>query len=128
MLLRTEHLDNGLVVEFFDRSNRYFGDYHRICVEVRCRVSITEDFFAEAADPAGELESARALLGNAATFSRVLEKMGVAGAEVEAARQGLIENFIRGTLSYMGGSDFPRRFVVAEVENRRRGRRPQWPR
>lgn len=128
MLIHTEYLDNGLIVEFFDRSNRYFGDYHRVCIEVRCRVPLAGEYFAGAADPALELKSAVALLGHEVVFSRLLEKMGVSGAEVEAARQGLIDHFIRGPLSYMGGSGFPRRFVAAELENRRLGRRPQWPR
>lgn len=128
MLIRTENLRNGLVIEFFDRSNRYFGDYHRVCVEVRCRIPLPIDLFAETAAPEAELQAAKTLLGNEVVFSRVLEKMGVAGAEVEAVRQSLINNFIRGALSYMGGPDFPRRFVVAELENRRGGRRPHWPR
>lgn len=128
MLIHTELLDNGLAVEFFDRSNRYFGDYHRVCVEVRCRIPIISDCFAAAADPAAEWQVARNLLGDDVVFSRVLEKMGVAGAAVEAARQSLIENFIRGSLSYMGGADFPCRFVAAELVSRRRGRRPHWPR
>ena len=29
-VLRTIKLDNGLTLEFFDQSNLYFGDYHRI--------------------------------------------------------------------------------------------------
>jgi hypothetical protein len=125
--LRSVQLDNGLIVEFFDRSNRYFGDYHRLYVEVRCRIPLTRGHFADAADPVAGLQAARALLGNEVIFTRRLEKMGIAGAAVEEAREALVDNFIRGTLSYMDGSAFPRRFIAAELERRRLGRRPHWP-
>jgi hypothetical protein len=125
--LRSVRLDNGLIIEIFDRSNRYFGDYHRVYVEARCRVVLHLDNFAGSADPAAELQSARAVLGNEVVFVRKLEKMGVAGEAVERTRETLIGSFIRSSLSYMSTPAFPGRFVAVELERRRHGRRPHWP-
>jgi hypothetical protein len=125
--LRSVRLDNGLIIEFFDRSNRYFGDYHRVYVEAHCRVVLHLDNFAGSADPAAELQSARAVLGNEAVFVRNLEKMGVAGEAVEGAREALIGSFIRSSLPYLSTPGFPGRFVAVELERRRHGRRPHWP-
>jgi len=126
-LIRMERLDNGLTVEFFDRSNRYFGDYHRVCVEACCRVALNMDNFAGSVDPAAELRAARAVLGNEVVFVRRLEKMGVAGEAVEQTREALIGSFIRSSLPYLSTPAFPGRFIAVELERRRLGRRPHWP-
>jgi len=127
-LIRSVRLDNGLVVEFLDRSNRYFGDYHRIYLEVCCRIPLTIELFRDSADAAGKLQDAIGLFGAEALFSRTLEKMGVAGEEVERTRAALIENFMRSTLPYLAAPAFPARFVAAETHRRRAGCRPHWPR
>ena len=126
--IRIEHLDNDLTIEFFDRSNRYFGDYHRVCIEACCRVALDMGYFGGAADPAAELQAARAVLGGEVVFSRTLEKMGVAGEAVEHTRQALMDSFIRSSLPYLSTPAFPRRFIAAELVRRRQGRRPHWPR
>lgn len=126
-MLRSVQLENGLIVEFHDRSNRYFGDYHRVCVEVRSRVPLTPALFVAAADPHGECERARAVLGAEAVYVRTLERMGVTGAEVEAARQGLIDHFIRSAVPYLEHPAYPARLVAAELERRCKGRRPFFP-
>lgn len=127
-ILRSVRLENGLTIEFSDRSNRYFGDYHRVCVEVRCRVALGPEAFAGSADPAAEQQAARAVLGSEVAFSRTLEKMGVAGEAVEQTREALIDSFIRSALSYLSAPAFPGRFIAGELERRRQGRRPHWPR
>jgi hypothetical protein len=127
-ILRSERLENGLTVEFFDRSNRYFGDYHRVFIEVRCRIPLMGDVFAESPDPAAALQRARAVLGEEVVFNRTLEKMGVAGEEVERTRHFLIDSFLRSALSYLQNPSFPRRFIASELERRIKGRRPFWPR
>jgi hypothetical protein len=126
-LIRMERLDNGLTIEFFDRSNRYFGDYHRVCVEACCRVALNMDNFAGLADAPAALQAARAVLGNEVVFLRKLEKMGVAGEAVERTREALIASFIRSSLPYLSTPTFPGRFIAAELERRRQGRRLHWP-
>jgi len=126
-LFRSECLENGLVVDFFDRSNRYFGDYHRLCLEVRCRIPLTIDLFRDSVDPAEELRRAAELLGTEAVFRRTLERMGVEGAAVERTRAELVESFLRSNLAYLGSSAFAPRFVAVELRRRRAGR-PNWPR
>jgi hypothetical protein len=125
--IRIERLDNGLTLDFFDRSNRYFGDYHRVCVEVRCRIVLNPDNLAALADPAANLQDALTVLGNEVVFVRKLEKMGVAGGEVERTREALIVSFISSSQPYLSSRGVPSRFIAAELERRRHGRRPHWP-
>lgn len=126
--IRKEHLSNGLTVEFFDGTNRYFGDYHRVFIEARYRIPLTADAFADSVDPAAALQGARAVLGEEVVFTRTLEKMGVSGDEVERTRHSLIDNFLRSALLYLQNPSFSRRFIAAELERRLKGRRPSWPR
>ncbi|BCR04821.1 hypothetical protein DESUT3_18900 [Desulfuromonas versatilis] len=121
---RSERLDNGLLVEFRDVSNRYFGDYHRVRVEVICRLALGEGLFAGSADPAADCEQARKLLGPEIVFARSLEKMGVAGAAVEQTREELIQGFVESTFAYLGKPDFVSRLLARELSEARKARGP----
>lgn len=98
---RTDHLDNGIAVAFFDLSNRYFGDYHRVRIEVRLHVPRPGR-----EEPLIKVHS--------------LERMGVAGAEVGATRDSLAEDYLRNTGRYLGHSDYPARLIAATTAPRRR--------
>lgn len=119
-LLRTEILANGLVVEFLDESNRYFGDYWRVKLEVRCRISVEAVFSSGEA----QKEQALALLGKEAVFTRTLEKMGVSSAELENTRKGMVDHFLANAGAYLGSPEFPGRFVRQQLAEKKKGRRP----
>jgi hypothetical protein len=122
---RTANLAGGLLLEFFDCSNRYFGDYHRVRVEVLVRVPLDNAAFAHAADPAAELQKARALLGDEVRFTRILEKMGVPSASVTDEKEMLITSFLESSASYMEKTSFRARFIAKELALVRQGRRPR---
>ncbi|WP_282754678.1 hypothetical protein [Desulfuromonas thiophila] len=101
-LLVTQQLENGLQLEFEDLSNRYYGDYHRVCISIYCRLA--EDDYQE-----------RYLFTS-------LEKMAVAGGELAAVKQQLMEQFDQRQRSYLARPDFPRRFLAARrLAGARRG-------
>lgn len=100
---RHEKLNNGILVEFFDLSNRYFGDYHRVCVEIRMQVP-------------------RADGGQPLCRKHALERMGVAGAEVETVRDRLAEDYWQHAGPYLAHADCPERLLAAATSPRR------WPR
>ncbi len=121
--IRKEILENGLTVEFYDRTNRYYGDYHRLKVDVRCRIPITPAAFPEAADPGAESLKARCLLGEEAVWVRSLEKMGVCGADVEGGLHAVISGFMETSFAYLQSPLFPARFVARELAEKKK-RRP----
>jgi hypothetical protein len=118
-LLRKQKLKNGLVLEFHDLSNRYFGDYYRVLIEARCRIPVSPSLFSSAA----ELEGALAALGGEVLFTHSLEKMGVPGDEAERTRHLLIDGYLRSAVSYLESPRFPVRVVALELEKRRKGGR-----
>lgn len=93
---RNETLANGIVVEFFDLSNRYFGDYHRVRVEVRLQVP-----HPDREEPLVKVHA--------------LERMGVPGAEVATVRDRLAEDFWQHAGSYLIHPDYPSRLRAAEA-------------
>jgi len=109
--LRREELANGLVLEFFDHSNRYFGDYHKVRVEVQCRLPLRIELFQDQLDPAAALAQAAARFGDAPLDVRQLERMGVPGAEVDRVRAALIDDFLRTGGVYLQRPDYPQRLL-----------------
>ena len=122
--LRQEQFENGVRLEFKEDSNRYFGDYYRLRIEVRCRVVIDAVLFPETADPAGEARRVRGLLGEELTWTRHLERMGVATAELPVVRAELLDSFATSAYPYLRSPEFPHRLLAGELEKRKQARRP----
>lgn len=98
---RTERLDNDVELDFFDLSNRYFGDYHRVCVKIHVRV------------PRPDREEPLVKV-------QTLERMGVAGAAVEATRDGLVDAYLQNAGRYLAHVDYPARLLAAQASSRHR--------
>jgi len=97
---RTERLANGVVVDFVELSNRYFGDYHRVCVAVRIHVPLP---------------------GDCRHRIKHLERMGVAGADVAAVRDRLVDDYWRHAGPYLAHPDFPTRLSACVDPSDRSG-------
>lgn len=114
--LRREVLANGLVLEFVERTNRYFGDYHRVCIEARTTLGL--DHPALVVLDAALLTRARVRFGAAVTTIRTLERMGVEGERVAAVTEELIESFLLEAQRYFARPDYPERLLRAELERK----------
>lgn len=113
--IRQERLSNGLQIVFTDESNRYFGDYHRVCVVA----AIVCDFAALAGAIDAELRSqAVALYGERLVVEKRMERMGVASRDVDTMRLALVDNFMR-QAPYLGRPDYPRMLVAAELKKQK---------
>ncbi|PLY12320.1 MAG: hypothetical protein C0624_01065 [Desulfuromonas sp.] len=117
---RTIELSNGLQLELRDQSNRYFGDYHRIRIEVSCDIPLRSEFFGNR-DDHPQLLQARRLYGDSLRFERSLERMGVAGADVERVREELVENFLNSSATYLEHAEFIARYVSRQLQKRSGG-------
>ena len=116
-MINEQLLDNGLQIVFTDESNRYFGDYHRICV-VATIVCNLNDLLTETADDESFFRQAIEKLGERLTVVKRFERMGVATADVEAVRTEMIDSFLRHAASYLSRPEYPRALVNAEVKKR----------
>ncbi len=115
-LAREIPLENGLTVRFYHHTHRYFGDYHRIKMEILCEIPVREDFF----DNCDEFADAQTLLGHAAVFRRNIEMMGISSADVENSLERTIENFMNHSRTYLSSPLFPKKLVLAELAGARK--------
>ncbi|MDX2479640.1 MAG: hypothetical protein QNK24_04810 [Desulfuromusa sp.] len=93
-------LNNGVIVEFFDQGNRYFGDFHRIKINVFAMIPFTVKSLAP------DLQQFAATYPGYILYEKTLERMGVATSEVETVTHSLIDDFIASTGCYLDKKAF----------------------
>ena len=116
--IREERLDNGLQILFVDQSNRYFGDYHRVCIQILL-VFALDDLPVTSGDDEAFRDNAIARLGKELKVVKRLERMGVPTAAVEGVRQSMIEAFMENSFPYLNRPEYPRSLADAELKKRR---------
>ena len=97
-LPESQTLPNGLKLDFSDATKRYYGDYYRVCIEVKCALPHEEHAHWH--------------------LFKKLERMGVPSAEIDTAKQDLLHGFNRLILPYLQHADFPARFTEAKKKKR----------
>lgn len=97
-ILTSERLANGTQIEFCDSTNRYYGDYHRVSIDVI--LSFAGDNYA-----------------TEYKFQQ-LTRMGVQGSELEKVKAELIAAFQQGTMPYMGKEQFPEKFIKTHKQRK----------
>lgn len=118
-LVREIPLENGLTVCIYNHNHRYFGDYHRVRVEIVCKVKVLEEYFTDRT----EYAEARTTLGDSAVFRHNVELMGVPSAELDRSLVRVIDNFADHSLIYLASPIFPRKLVLAEFSGSRQKKR-----
>jgi len=120
-------LPNQLELIIEDQSNRYFGDYHRVKLRVRCPVAVSAAAFNASQDPAADAAAAERILGSEIVYEKSLERMGVAGEEFETIKQELLERFLQINRPYLARADFPARFIALKMREKQQPGRPGGP-
>jgi len=97
-LFTTIDLANGVRVMFTDCTNRYYGDYHRVSIEIN-------------------LSFAAENYQNIYKF-QTLERMGVSGDDVVAVQTHLVDSFRSGTMVYMTRDGFADKFLMVHKKRK----------
>jgi len=109
--IRELPLPNGLTVSFYDYTSRYFGDFHRVKMEIICKVPVSAEYFQDRR----VFDDARSLLSDEVVYRHNVEQMGVPTTEIETVLQRLMTNFIEHSLPYFASVQFPGKIVLAAV-------------
>ena len=115
-LLRSIPLANGLTVYVFDHTRHYYGDFYKVGLEFSCTVQLLDAYFTDRQ----AFDDARRILGDAVSYRRDVEQMGVPASEIEHVREKLINNFIGHSLPYFAAPEFPKKLVVGELKKSQR--------
>ena len=111
---RAVELENGLKVCFYDISNRYYGDFHRVCIEVKIDIPSQSILLSdEQARLAEKLE-------NPLCFETRLERMGVAGGELRRVREALVDSFLTSSSSYFNKPGFASQLLKKKLSEKAR--------
>lgn len=86
-LFKSVNFSPVLRLEFYDVSNRYYGDFHQVLIEVNLLVG-------------GESQPLRL------RYQRPLRRMAVTTALLEDEKQRLVDEFLATTLRYLGSANF----------------------
>ena len=100
-------LMNGVTLRFLDQSNRYYGDFHRICIKVQMFLPTGTEM------PAG-------LNRETACFERTLEKMGVVSATLEEEKDKLLQRFLATSQTYLQKEQFPAQLLRQIAQQKKR--------
>lgn len=105
--LQTVVLKNGLIVRFLDQSNRYFGDFHRVCILVE--ISLPD-----------RIELPAGLTREGACQKRELVRMGVPSAALAEVRKSLVDSFLSTARIYLEQDAFPHQLLnkLQQVQGR----------
>ncbi len=115
-LFREIKVANGLVIQFFDTSRRYFGDFHHIKLEIRCEVPITAELFEDLA----AFHKAARSFGSTVVYRRHLEQFGVPSSEIALTLDTLIANFLAHSSAYFSAPAFPQKLAASELNKLQR--------
>ena len=121
MTARVAHqqlLDNGLELTFVDLSNRYYGDFYQIKIDVRSRIGLTDALLNESGLSQREQIKAKNRYGAALETHRELKRMGVAGPDVAAVVKQMIQQFMDTSLPYMTSTEYPVRLLRQRLSER----------
>ncbi len=119
--IKGELLANGLQINFADESNRYFGDYHRVCV-VATIVCNLDDLPVSTPEEEELRRLAIESFGDKLCVVKRFERMGVPSIEIDAVRAALVEDYLRHVSTYLARPGYPRSLVNAELKKRRTSR------
>jgi len=93
-------LGNGVVVEFFDQSNRYYGDFYRVRIIAVATVPLTKSTLPE------DLSEFAATYPDCVKYEKSLDRMGVVSTSVEHVVKTLIDEFIESVGCYLEKRNF----------------------
>ncbi len=97
-LYKSVQLNDQVYLDFFDQSNRYFGDYHRVCILVRATIARC------GAEPV--------------LYEKKLEQMGVETSALESVREQLCAAFLQHSAPYLLAENFAQRYLQRKKEPR----------
>jgi hypothetical protein len=117
-ILHHQILENGLELTFVDLSNRYYGDFYQIKIDVVSHLSLSDSMFAKFDLSEKEKIKAKARFGARLESHRELKRMGVAGGDVVRVCEELVQQFLDTSLPYLSTAEFPSRLLRQRLVER----------
>lgn len=93
-------LSSRITVDFFDHSNRYYGDFHRVKITASTKIPFDIDSIPADLQPLAQKNN------GSISYTKDMEQMGVPSAKVDTVKESLISNFMVTVGSYLQKDNF----------------------
>jgi len=105
-------LENGLVLQMFDRSRPVAGDRWLVSFEARIEVEVKPVYLTGPSSPHVPFENIRALVGETASYHYKKERNFIDRLEKEDMLNRLKGDFLEACLGYLSSPGFARRLIL----------------
>ncbi len=111
-------LDNGLTVEFWNKSRKDKWGLWTVCLMVKSGVPIKEEYFGAFRDGLDQYHRTYHLFGGKITYTYQKARTHVLERNKDAVFETITCRFKDAIIKYLSREDFPRKFVLREVWKR----------
>lgn len=105
---------DGIHARFVDRGNRYFGDFHRLLINVEISIAVVRDEFAE------EFRELLSENDSEIYYRTTLEKMAVSSADYDKDFNLLVTMFMQTTGNYLKQPAFAKALIEKQLRSGRK--------
>lgn len=106
-------LENGLTLEFYDRSRRMAGDRWLVSFEARMDVPVTSEYLENRSPEHPSFDAVREAVGEKVVYRYEKSRNFIQEREKDRILQGLKDRFLQTTLGYFSSGNFPRNIILA---------------
>jgi len=100
-------LGNGLTIQIYDHSSVYFGDFHKIRLEIICV-------------PENEKSDDPKDCAKKCIYRQFIEKMGISSNDLERTKADILNNFKKNSLPYFQNEAFPDKLITFNSKKSRK--------
>ena len=108
-------LENGLILEIYDRSRQVAGDRWLVSLEARMDIAVTSEYFNQGSENPG-LDAIREVVGEKVTYRYEKSRQFIAEKEKDEVFKGIKERFLETTLSYFSSANFPHNIILSRYQ------------
>ena len=111
-LVERMRLDNGLVLEMYDRSRPVAGDRWMIVFAARIEVAVKPELFPNITTPDPSFEDLRRVVGDKAVYRYEKVRNFIDAKHKDEVLKALKEHFLRTSLGYLSSTQFPQKLLL----------------
>ena len=111
-LVERMRLDNGLVLEMYDRSRLVAGDRWRIAFVALIEVVVKHELVSDLTTPDPSFEDFHRVLGDKAVYRYEKVRNFIDAKQKDEVFRALKEHFLRTSLGYLSSAQFPRKLIL----------------
>ncbi len=112
-------LKNNLELKIYDNSKKMAGDRWLVSLIARIKVPV-DATFKLLSDPDIGNEEITELLGSEVLFEKKRERFFIDEKNKESVFDELCDNFVKNALSYLSLPDFPKKFVLMKLKEKKK--------